>query len=95
MEKLVKLNFKGIEYIRLSSLTPIQEKSLNGILERNQIINIQVGTQILRDCVLYKNYEIWYEQNASLFSGENTPLETIDQITKTPLPTVHKIAIGS
>lgn len=95
MEKLVKLKFKGIEYIRLSSLTPIQEKSLKGILARNQIINIQVGTQILRDCVLYKNYEAWYEQNANLFSGENTPLETIDQTTNTPMPTVHKIAIGS
>jgi hypothetical protein len=95
MEKLVKLNFKGIEYIRLGSLTPIQEKSLKGSLVRNQIINIQVGPQILRDCVLYKSYEAWYEQNATLFSGGNTVLEPAEDLAETPLSTVHKIAVGS
>ena len=95
MEKLVKLNYKGIEYIRLSTLSPIQAESIRSTLDRNQVINIQVGQQILRDCVLYKYYEAWHQQHASSFVGEAIPEEAKTMKSESGLPKVPKIAFGS
>ena len=53
--------YKGIDYVRLSSLPVEQSDSLKRVLTDRTLIKIQVDERILDDCVLYSAYDKWYE----------------------------------
>jgi len=60
MKKLAKRSFKGIDYIRLSSLTAKQAEKLRRVLSTRSLIKIQMQDNIIDDCVLYDAYEDWF-----------------------------------
>jgi len=60
MKKLAKRSFKGIEYIRLSSLSLSHADKLAKSLNSRTIIKIQMQDSIIDDCVLYHAYEDWF-----------------------------------
>ena len=95
MEKLSKESFKGIEYIRLQSLPMVQASLLKAWLQPKCVINIQVGEDILRDCVLFRYYDEWFNTLAI------TPVDAHQSISKpteaTPVTpsTYSKVAMSS
>lgn len=52
--------FKGIEYVRVASLPSEEKDQISNWLNSDTIIKIQTDTELMRDCVLYKDYEYWY-----------------------------------
>ena len=60
MKKLAKRTFKGIEYIRLSSLPKQQAEALVKSLNPRTLVKIQMYEEIVEDCVLYEAYEVWF-----------------------------------
>jgi len=60
MKKINIRNYKGIEYIQLSSLSATQAGSLRLTLSERTLIKILVDDVILKDCVLYSAYEKWF-----------------------------------
>jgi len=61
MRKISPSFFKGITFIRISNLPRIQHQELLEWLSPTSIINIKVNGVILEDCLQYKDYEYWYE----------------------------------
>jgi sensor histidine kinase YesM len=54
-------NFKGIEYIRISSLPDDQKNRLYKSLNHKLIINILKDDSLMNDCLQYQHYITWYE----------------------------------
>jgi hypothetical protein len=53
--------YKGIEYIRISSLPIDQKNHLHKSLNHKLIINILKEKSLLNDCLQYQHYITWYE----------------------------------
>jgi len=54
-------NYKGIEYIRISTLPVNQRKSIYKSINHKLIINILKDNSMLNDCLQYEHYIMWYE----------------------------------
>jgi hypothetical protein len=54
-------NYKGIEYIRISSLPMIQKDYIYKSINQKLIINILKDNSLMNDCIQYQHYIIWYE----------------------------------
>jgi hypothetical protein len=70
-------NFKGIVYVRLSTLPADQGLKIRESGYRHSIIKILNGELLMADCMIYDDYLKWLEVSSS----------TIDTIQKTtPIP---------
>lgn len=56
-------NYKGIEFVRISTLPEDQKKSIWTSLKRDKIIKILKNDCLLNDCVQISDYEQWYSEN--------------------------------
>ncbi len=77
---MIKLNFstyKGIEYIRLCSLSTVQAESPKKTLSERSLIKILKEDVVLNDCVLYPAYQQWFKA----YSVEVTTQTDRDQET--------------
>jgi hypothetical protein len=54
--------YKGIEFVRISSLPVEQKEKLWESFDRRNIIKILKDKSLLKDCVQYQHYKNWYEQ---------------------------------
>ena len=63
-------NYRGIEYIRISSLPLAQKKLIYQSLNQKLIINILRQDAILNDCLQYRHYITWYENVYKLAAQE-------------------------
>lgn len=52
--------YRGIDYIRISELPTDQMESINNWINLDLIIKIQTEQRLLHDCLLYKDYEFWF-----------------------------------
>jgi len=59
--KVSSENYKGIEYIRISSLPVDQKKFIYKSLNHRLIINILKENALMNDCLQYQHYITWYE----------------------------------
>lgn len=80
MNKLDSTTYKGIKYIRLSTLPAEQAKALVQTLNQRTLIKILKDDIILEDCVLYTAYMQWYESLSTkvvttITSGHETKLK--------------------
>ncbi len=69
MKKLKKVTYRGIEYIRLSSLPAQQAEALRAVLTPRTLIKINRDGIILTDCVLYSAYEAWWAEQEKQKAG--------------------------
>jgi hypothetical protein len=53
-------NYKGIEYVRLASLTREEQDIFQKTFNPHLFIKILVGEEIVHDCIQYKDYVAWY-----------------------------------
>jgi len=82
-------SYKGIEYIRISSLPDDQKKYLNQTLHRRLIINILKDDALMNDCLQYKHYITWYEKIYKAEVQENkAATQPIEVSSKSPIFTL-------
>ena len=55
-------NYKGIEFVRISTLPEEQKRMLWTSAYQHKIIKILRDKELLSDCLLYDNYVEWYER---------------------------------
>ena len=77
-------NYKGIEYIRISSLPIDQKKYLYKSLNHKLIINILKDDSLMNDCLQYQHYATWYE---NIYKTE-TEGKSIEVSTQSPVLTL-------
>lgn len=56
-------NYKGIKFVRISSLPLEQKNQIWKSINREAIIKILKGDTLMNDCVQYKHYLAWYQNN--------------------------------
>jgi hypothetical protein len=54
--------YKGIEYVQLNDLPVDQQTMLKSSLNRDLFIKILVNGSLYQDCILYKDYQSWFEE---------------------------------
>jgi len=60
--KVVSEVYKGIEYVRISSLNKEEKNKIWQTLDREKIIKILKDNELLNDCVQYQDYLSWRKQ---------------------------------
>jgi hypothetical protein len=65
--------FKGIEYVRISSLPGDQREKIWKSFEHNKIIKIVQDQALLNDCILYQDYITWHGEYQALPSSAQVP----------------------
>lgn len=53
--------YKGIEYVQVSSLPVDQKEKLLQTINHDLFIKILVDEKLIGNCLLFKDYEIWFE----------------------------------
>ena len=66
-------NFKGIEFIRISSLPEDQKEKIWQSFQHDKIIKIVKDQALLNDCILYNDYISWLSQQQSAAMQSNSP----------------------
>ena len=56
-------NYKGIEFVRISTLPEDQKKLIWTSAYKHKIIKILCDKELLNDCLPYDNYAEWYNQS--------------------------------
>lgn len=57
--------YKGIEFVRISSLEAAEKNLIKQTLNRDKIIKILRNDELLNDCIQYNHYLAWREQQAN------------------------------
>ena len=53
--------YKGIEYVQVSSLPADQREKLLQTINHDLFIKILVEEKLIGNCLLFKDYEIWFD----------------------------------
>ena len=53
--------YKGIEYVQVNALPPDQKEKLLQTINHELLIKILVDEKLIGNCLLFKDYEIWFE----------------------------------
>jgi len=72
-------NYRGIEYIQISSLPADQKKSIYQSINHRSIINILKEDALLNDCLQYLHYVSWYENIFKAISHEKVAESKLTQ----------------
>ena len=62
MQLLMAENFKGIEFVRISSLPEDQKEKIWQSFQQDKIIKIVKDKALMNDCILYQDYILWLKQ---------------------------------
>ncbi|MEK6782778.1 MAG: hypothetical protein AABY93_13845 [Bacteroidota bacterium] len=69
-------NYKGIEFVRISTLPEDQKQLIWTSLQRDKIIKILKSDCLLNDCIQVRDYEAWYFENYQPTTHTNGVLMT-------------------
>ena len=61
--KAMAENFKGIEFVRISSLPQEQKEKIWQSFQQDKIIKIVRDQALMNDCILYEDYLSWLNQH--------------------------------
>jgi hypothetical protein len=59
-------NFKGIEFVRISSLPDEQKERIWQSIQHDKIIKIVKDQALLNDCILYNDYLSWLDNQKTV-----------------------------
>ena len=59
--------YKGIEYVQVGSLPAEQKDKLLQTINHDLFIKILVDEKLIGNCLLFKDYEIWFE---NIYKGQ-------------------------
>ena len=60
--------YKGIEYVQVSSLPADQKEKLLQTINHDLFIKILVDEKLIGNCLLFKDYEIWFD---NIYKGQS------------------------
>jgi hypothetical protein len=63
--------YKGIEFVRISSMSREQQARVWESFDREKIIKIVTQESLMNDCILYSDFASW--QSAQLTSRQSAP----------------------
>lgn len=69
-------NFRGIEFVRISSLPEDQKQQIWQSFKKEKIIRIIQGDTLLNDCILYHDYLSWLDNLKGMASPIHPNNET-------------------
>jgi adenosyl cobinamide kinase/adenosyl cobinamide phosphate guanylyltransferase len=58
-------NFRGIEFVRISSMPKEQQEKVWNSFEKERIIKIIKDKALMNDCILYKDFTVWQSKQLS------------------------------
>jgi hypothetical protein len=59
--KVNSTTYKGIEYVQVNALPADQKEKLLQTINRDLFIKILVDEKLVANCLLFKDYENWFE----------------------------------
>ncbi len=65
-------NYKGIKFVRISSLPKEQSEKIQIAIPKEKIIKILQDEIILRDCIQYQHYQEWFKTSYQLTTPKAT-----------------------
>lgn len=68
--------YKGIEYVQVNALPPDQKDKLLQTINHDLFIKILVDEKLIGNCLLFKDYEIWFE---NIFKPQANSNERLDK----------------
>jgi hypothetical protein len=80
--KALTEEFRGIKYVRISSLPENQRKQINSSLSSSLIIKILREGTVLHDCLQYNHYAAWYENIYKANPIGDKKVETVMPVDK-------------
>ena len=60
--------YKGIEYVQVNSLPVDQKEKLLQTINHDLLIKILVDEKLIGNCLLFKDYEIWFD---NIYKGQS------------------------
>ena len=60
--------YKGIEYVQVNSLPADQKEKLLQTINHDLFIKILVDEKLIGNCLLFKDYEIWFD---NIYKGQS------------------------
>ena len=75
-------NYKGIEFVRISTLPDDQKRMIWTSIRRDKIIKILKSDCLLNDCIQVQDYEAWYFENFQ--STTNTKVLSLGRSQREP-----------
>lgn len=52
--------YKGIDFVRLRTLPVEEQNQIKNWITPDSIIKIQTDSELMKDCIMYKDYQHWY-----------------------------------
>lgn len=68
--KIASEIYKGIEFVRISSLDANEKTNIWQTIEREKIIKILRDNELLNDCIQYHDYVSWAKNQKQAFKAE-------------------------
>lgn len=65
-------NYKGIEFVRISTLPEDQKQLIWTSIKHDKIIKILKSDCLLNDCIQVRDYEAWYFENYTAATSTKT-----------------------
>jgi hypothetical protein len=75
-------NFKGIEFVRISSLPKDQQEKVWSSLQRDKVIKILKDKALMNDCILYNDYVSWLKEHPAAVAQNSRPTPAIARLGK-------------
>ena len=80
--KAMAENFKGIEFVRISSLPQDQKEKIWQSFQQDKIIKIVKDHALMNDCILYNDYLSWLNQHQNASAKSSAPQSSPVSFTK-------------
>lgn len=75
--------YKGIEFVRISSLPEDQKSAIWSSFDREKIIKILKTDALMNDCILYRDYLDWLGQARTKVIDVKKPVEEQSVLLRT------------
>ncbi|MCE2994456.1 MAG: hypothetical protein ACK5RG_03190 [Cyclobacteriaceae bacterium] len=75
--------YKGIEFVRISSLPEDQKSAIWNSFDREKIIKILKTDALMNDCILYRDYLDWLGQIRTKIIEVKNPVEEQSVLLRT------------
>lgn len=69
--------YKGIEFVRISSMPREQQIRVWESFDREKIIKIVTQESLMNDCILYSDFAFWQSTQANISRQSSTSPESI------------------
>lgn len=85
-------HFKGIDFVRISSLAKDQQQQVWASFDQEKIIKIVKDKSLLNDCILYSDFQAWQSRQSTRNTPELNPVAGTSTAQPSLQPAMGKLA---